>query len=188
MPTSPTKAVQRFPSQRMRPWLSSTRKAGIRSSSASLSVENRGQSGENEQHAPQAWHTATPSSSESTASSIIDQSTCTALTIVRARAPTGLRGTLRPRTYRPLPAPAPANRRRHHSDSTRKTCKNALVRSPRSHCRRAPRPFTVGALLAQGCSRDARTAATGYPNRTIGQSDVAVRRYGSEGRRRDSAI
>jgi hypothetical protein len=60
MPTSPVKAVQRFPSQRMRLWLSSTRKAGIRSSSASLSVENRGQSGENEQQAPQARHTAAP--------------------------------------------------------------------------------------------------------------------------------
>ena len=142
MPTSPIKAVQRFPSQRMRPLLSSTRKAGIRSSSASLSVENRGQSDENEQQAPQVRHTAAPPSSESTASSIIDQSTCApfavlrAMTVrrrysskVRARAPTGPRGTPGPRTHRPLPR-RPGRRTLHHSDSARKTYKSALVRSP----------------------------------------------------------
>ena len=142
MPTSPIKAVQRFPSQRMRPLLSSTRKAGIRSSSASLSVENRGQSGENEQQAPQARHTATPSSSESTASSIIDPSTFAPFTMlramavrrryslkVRAKAPTGPCGTLGPRTHRPLPR-RPGRRTLHHSDSARKTYKSALVRSP----------------------------------------------------------
>lgn len=56
-PTSPTRALQRFPLQRMRPCRSSTKARGIRSRSASASKANRGQSAENEQHAPQARHT-----------------------------------------------------------------------------------------------------------------------------------
>jgi hypothetical protein len=53
MPTSPTRAAQRSPSHCMRPrrWSANTR--GMRSRSLSSSIVNRGQSRENEQHAPQ---------------------------------------------------------------------------------------------------------------------------------------
>src|ERR1700681_3827279 len=55
-PTSPTRAEQRLPSQRIPASPASTREAGIMSRSASSSVVKRGQSREYEQQAPQAWH------------------------------------------------------------------------------------------------------------------------------------
>jgi hypothetical protein len=48
----------------MRPRASSTNAGGIRARSASLSSENRGHCAENEQHAPQAWHTTDASSGD----------------------------------------------------------------------------------------------------------------------------
>src|SRR5258707_14121304 len=61
MPTSPTRAAQRSPSHCMRPswWSANTR--GMRSSSLSFSVVNRGQSRENEQQAPQLRQSAAAS-------------------------------------------------------------------------------------------------------------------------------
>ena len=70
-PTSPTSAEHRSPSQRMRPWSSSTNRRGIRSRAASSSSENRGHSRENEQHAPQARHMESPSSGMSVAPVVI---------------------------------------------------------------------------------------------------------------------
>lgn len=54
-PTRPAKAEQRAPSQRIPCSFAATKRAGSKSRSASLSVENRGQSGEYEQQAPQVW-------------------------------------------------------------------------------------------------------------------------------------
>jgi hypothetical protein len=51
-------AEQRSPLHRMRPCPGSTKAVGMRSRSASSSVENRGHSFENEQHAPQLWQMA----------------------------------------------------------------------------------------------------------------------------------
>src|SRR4029450_13901724 len=55
IPTSPTKAEQRLPLHRMPDRSAATSKLGMRSRSQSSSVVNRGQSGANEQHAPQVW-------------------------------------------------------------------------------------------------------------------------------------
>jgi hypothetical protein len=54
-PTCPDNAEQRDPSQRIPPSSAATKRAGNRSRAASLSMENRGQSAENEQHAPHDW-------------------------------------------------------------------------------------------------------------------------------------
>src|SRR5450432_832524 len=55
IPTLPSSAAHRSPSQRMPDSLSLTSAAGMRSSAASSSVVNRGQFDEYEQQAPQAW-------------------------------------------------------------------------------------------------------------------------------------
>jgi hypothetical protein len=54
-PTSPDRAEQRFPTQRIRDKLGSTSATGMRSSAASVSVEKRGQLADVAQHAPHDW-------------------------------------------------------------------------------------------------------------------------------------